>query len=210
MYFGHSSRVMRSGRAERFACAIRVDGVRVERGRHVRRRQFHDLELLDAHVLFSKHPAQKQVIDGKAARHRDAPASELAEVLIRRIGAHHDYCARAMPERHDLERNAAVREIHHQRRQHVRGLDPARHQGLLDLRPAVVLAVLETEFGRVRAGGAVRRGAGDTRDRQCQVARHRQTAHDECIRLRLRAGTRSEGQGCRRESLQHGSARNEI
>ena len=68
-----------------------------------------------------------------------------------RLGAHHDDRARAMAERNDLDRNALVRQIHHQRRQHVAGLDAAGHERLLDLRPAVVLAVFELEPARLRA-----------------------------------------------------------
>jgi hypothetical protein len=49
-------------------------------------------------------------------------------------------------ERDDLDRDALVGEIHHQRREHVAGLDAPGHQRLLDLRPAVVLAVLECKL----------------------------------------------------------------
>jgi len=47
-----------------------------------------------------------------------------------------------MTERDDLHGDLLVREIHHQRRQHVGRLDPTGHQGFLDLGPTVVLAVL--------------------------------------------------------------------
>ena len=60
------------------------------------------------------------------------------------------------PERDDLDRDALVRQIHDQRRQHVARLDAARHERFLDLRPAVVLAVLVFELRRAGGGSAVR------------------------------------------------------
>jgi hypothetical protein len=117
-----------------------------------------------------EHLAQEQEVDRETAGNRDALAGQLLEMLVRRIGAHHDHGTGTVAERDDLDRNPLVRQVHYQRRQHVGGLEAASHQRFLHLGPAAVLAVFECELGSAARVGAVRGRLGDAGDRKRKVA----------------------------------------
>ena len=86
--------------------------------------------------------AQEEVVDREAAGDRDPLAGQVAEGLVRAVGAHHDDRARAMAERDDLGVDAALHQVHHHRRKQVGRLDLAGHERFLQLGPAAVLGVL--------------------------------------------------------------------
>ena len=104
-----------------------------------------------------------------------------------------------------------VRQIHDQRREHVSRLNATRHQGFLDLGPAVVLAVLEFEPRPANGEGAVAPGLGDTRDRKREIAGYGQATDHQGralgIPIRpLSAGNHTQGQGGRHQPLHYLSA----
>src|SRR5271154_7080238 len=88
-----------------------------------------------------------------------------------------------MPERDDFYWYLPVRQIHDQRRKHVCRLNAARHQGFLDLRPTIVLAVLVFEARLAGSEGAVAPGLGGTRHRKREIAGYRQSADHQRLAL---------------------------
>ena len=191
-------------RTEGLARAIGIDGIRIQCRRHIGRWHLDDLDLLDRHAFLREHFAQEQEIHGKPTGDRDALTGELLETSDVGIFAHHDDCTGAVPQRDDLHRDALVGQIHHQRRQHVGRLNPARHQRFFDLRPAAVFAV--RELVATGPGRLVARGFGNARHRQGEIARDRQPADHQ----RVGVGLRARPERCRerggRHALQKASA----
>ena len=112
---------------------------------------------LGRHILPGQHLSQEQKVHGEAAGNRDSLGRQLLEGVVRRIAPDHDDGTGAMPERDDFYRHLLVGQVHDQRRQHVRRLNAARHQGFFDLGPAAVLAVLVFEARLAGSEGALLR-----------------------------------------------------
>ena len=123
--------------------AVRVDGFGKERGGHIGRRHLGDSDVLYRHALLRQFLAEKKIVDREAAGDGNSLASEVPEIPIGRVSTHHDHGARPVTDGDYLYRDVLRNEIHHQRRQHVSGVDLSRDERFLDFRPAVVAPVFE-------------------------------------------------------------------
>src|SRR5262249_11607311 len=121
-------------------------------------------------------------VAGEAVGDGDSPADQILELPIGRVSAHHNDSARPVTYGDNLDRDLLRREVHHQRRQHVSGVDLAGNERLFDLRPTVVSFVFEV--GSRGASVEIARLAGDGKR---EVAGNGQPGYYQCLEPVARA-----------------------